>query len=123
MLSEVLNFRDNKTRLRNPYCDSKDSERTTNIYRSNRILNNLRRTVTLLGESTFTICFDFLEADLKLKNFCDVEYAKVLDGKGAIKESLKRKKLLLLMRAVSTFSSSAPSSFSSPSCRERNYAL
>ena len=74
MLSEALNLKDNEIKLRILYWGPEDSGKTTNIYQLNKMFNDLGRTVTLLGEDGFTICFEFLEPALKLRNFYDVKY-------------------------------------------------
>jgi signal recognition particle receptor subunit beta len=65
---------DNEIKIRILYWGAKDSGKTTNIQWLKKIFKNLGKTVTLFGEDGFTICFEFLEPVVKLKNFYDVKY-------------------------------------------------
>ena len=69
-----MNFTDNEIKLRILYWGTKNSGKTENINRLNERFGTMGRKITLLGEDGFTICFEFLEPVLKIKDAYGVRY-------------------------------------------------
>jgi len=69
-----MSFASNEIKLRILYWGPKNAGKTENINRLNEHFRTLGRKVTILGKDGFTICFEFLEPVLKIKDAYNVKY-------------------------------------------------